>query len=48
MNPPIGIMGAGGFGQGLAFAASRRKHDVIIYSRAGKEVDAPGVTTTND
>ena len=48
MDPPIGIVGAGGFGQGLARAASRRGHDVTLYSRAGKKVDAPKVSTTSD
>ncbi len=48
MNPPVGIVGAGAFGQGLARAASRAGRDVIIYSRAGQTVDAPRVTVTGD
>jgi glycerol-3-phosphate dehydrogenase (NAD(P)+) len=48
MSPPVGIIGAGGFGRGLAAAASRGDHDVILYSRVGKKVDAPKVRTTKD
>jgi len=48
MSPPVGIVGAGGFGQGLARAAARIGRDVVLYSRVGKEVDAPKVSTTSD
>lgn len=48
MNPPVGIVGAGAFGQGLARAASRAGRDVILYSRAGQKVDAPRVSMTGN
>jgi glycerol-3-phosphate dehydrogenase (NAD(P)+) len=44
---PVGIVGGGGFGRGLAMAAARTGRDVILWSRSHK-MDEDRVRTTRE
>lgn len=45
---PVGVVGAGSFGLGLARAVARSGREVILYSRSGRQLDAEHVTSTSD
>lgn len=38
MTLRIGVLGAGGFGRALAMASARHGHDVVVWSRGGREL----------
>jgi glycerol-3-phosphate dehydrogenase (NAD(P)+) len=42
----VGVLGAGGFGRGLARAASRNGREVILWSRTARDAPSPGIRTT--
>ena len=44
---PVGVLGGGGFGRGLAQAASRIGRDVVLWSRSGDASDGRIRTTRN-
>jgi len=41
MSLRIGVVGAGGFGRAIAQASARHGHDVVLWSRKGREVSDP-------
>ncbi len=43
----VGVLGGGGFGQGLAAAAARARNDVLLWSRSERELPG-GVGSTRD
>ncbi|MEM9192730.1 MAG: NAD(P)-binding domain-containing protein [Myxococcota bacterium] len=47
MSPTIGVVGGGGFGRGLALAAHRNGHEVVVQTRNPDRNVGEGVTTTN-
>lgn len=48
MSAPVGVVGGGSFGQGLALAAARAGREVILWSRSAREVAHDGVSVTSD
>jgi glycerol-3-phosphate dehydrogenase (NAD(P)+) len=47
MSLRIGVVGAGGFGRAIARASARHGHDVVLWSRKGREVSDPIRTSTD-
>jgi len=45
---PVGILGAGAFGKGLARAARRAGNRVVLFSRFGQDLDDPGIEVVDD
>ncbi len=48
MSPPVGVLGGGGFGRGLARAAERAGRDVVLWSRGERGRLGERVRTTHD
>lgn len=48
MSAPVGIVGGGSFGVGLAEAIERHGGEAIVWSRKPRDVDAAHVRTTTD
>lgn len=46
MSAPVGVVGGGGFGRGLAIAAARNEHEVVHWSRKEREPVHEGVRAT--
>lgn len=46
-TPPVGVIGAGSFGKGLALAAKRNGHEVIVYTRSPDKPIGPEIETTD-
>ncbi|MEM9729331.1 MAG: NAD(P)-binding domain-containing protein, partial [Myxococcota bacterium] len=38
MTLRVGVLGAGGFGRALAMASARHQHDVVVWSRGGRDL----------
>jgi glycerol-3-phosphate dehydrogenase (NAD(P)+) len=41
MSLQIGVVGAGGFGRAIAIASARHGHEVVLWSRRGRELPDP-------
>lgn len=48
MSAPVGIVGGGSFGLGLAAAVTRDGGEVVLWSRKPRDVSSPRVRTTRD
>lgn len=48
MNTPVGIVGGGGFGRGLALAAARVGRRAIVWSRNPKDLGHERIRTTSE
>ena len=48
MSAPVGIVGAGSFGRGLAAAVARGGGDAILWSRSERDLGIPRVDSTTD
>lgn len=48
MTVPVGILGGGGFGRGLAHAAHRVGQRVVLWSRSDRHELPEGIETTDD
>ncbi len=48
MSPPVGVLGGGSFGQGLAKAAERSGRRVLLWSRTGRGEASDMVKLTKD
>lgn len=47
MRLRVGVVGAGGFGRGIALASARHGHDVLLWSRRDHELPDPIRISTN-
>lgn len=48
MSAPVGVVGGGGFGRGLAVAVARNERVVVHWSRSEREPVAEGVRATSE
>lgn len=48
MSAPVGVLGGGSFGRGLATAVSRNGGEAILWSRRGATLELPNVRATSE